>query len=170
MLSALPTDPAFGAITRRYNGLPAWKMVGGYAKMLASPEDKLLAVRAGLIAEEWATMTAAQHRIFAEEMGNEVSKRLAAGVLRASGLAAYTQAGRWAFGMEFLSHLTGLVSKSFDELDPRLARAMKRHGLTRAIGTSFAIRRSRSTAAPVGSSRRTSRISAPAARPTSCCR
>jgi hypothetical protein len=131
-LSAVPTDPAFGAITRRYNGLPAWKMVGGYAKMLnpLSAEDRKLAVRAGLIAEEWAHMTAAQHRVFAEEMGNEVSKRLAAGVLRASGLAAYTQAGRWAFGMEFLGHLTNLVGKSFDELDPRLARAMQRHGIS----------------------------------------
>jgi hypothetical protein len=32
ILSALPTDPAMGAITRRFNGLPAWKMVGGYSR------------------------------------------------------------------------------------------------------------------------------------------
>jgi hypothetical protein len=142
ILSAVPTDPAFGAVTRRFNGLPAWKMFGGYLKMMnpLGAEDRKLAVRAGLIAEEWAHMTAAQHRIFSEEMGNEVSKRLAAGVLRASGLAAYTQAGRWAFGMEFLGHLTNLVDKGFGELDPRLSRAMLRHGI--GADTWDAIRRS----------------------------
>src|SRR5207253_1723734 len=69
-------------------------------------------------------------RIFSEEFGNERAKRLAAGVLRASGLAAYTQAGRWAFGMEFLGHLTNLVNKPLDALDPPLQRAFARHGLS----------------------------------------
>jgi hypothetical protein len=134
VLSAVPTDPAFGAITRRFNGLPAWKMAGGYAKMLnpLSGEDRLLAVRSGLIAEEWAHMTAAQHRILNEEFSGDVPKRLAAGVLRVSGLAAYTQGGRWAFGMEFLGHLTNQAGKSFDQLDPRLQRAMTRHGISTA--------------------------------------
>jgi hypothetical protein len=131
ILSALPTDPAFGAITRRFNGLPAWKMVGGYLKLLnpLSAEDRKFAVRAGLIAEEWAHMTAAQHRIMVEEIGSEVGRRLASGVLRGSGLAAYTQAGRWAFGMEFLAHLTDQVGKRFDELDKPLANALERHGI-----------------------------------------
>jgi hypothetical protein len=131
ILSALPTDPAFGAITRRFNGLPAWKMFGGYLKLLnpLSAEDRKLAVRAGLIAEEWAHMTAAQHRILARRSGAKSAKRLAAGVLRASGLAAYTQAGRWAFGMEFLAHLTDQVGKRFDKLDKPLQRALERHGI-----------------------------------------
>jgi hypothetical protein len=152
ILSALPTDPAFGAVTRAFNGIPVTGMVGGYAKLLnpASAEDRLFAVRAGLIAEEWANMAAGQNRILQEELTGEVSRRLAAGVLRASGLAAYTQAGRWAFGMEVLAHLTNQVGKGFDELDPRLAGAMKRHGISPAIGTRSARRRSRSTAAPGG--------------------
>jgi hypothetical protein len=131
ILSAAPTDPAFGAVTRAFNGLPVWKMFGGYLKMLnpLSAEDRLLAVRAGLIAEEWAKMTAAQHRILNEELTGEVARRLAEGTLRVSGLAAYTQAGRWAFGMEFLGHLTNLVGRRFDELDPPLQRAMLRHGI-----------------------------------------
>jgi hypothetical protein len=134
ILSALPTDPAFGAVTRRFNGLPAWKMFGGYAKMLnpLSAADRKFAVRAGLIAEEWARMTAAQHRILNEELTGEVARRLAEGTLRVSGLAAYTQAGRWAFGMEFLAHLTDESSKPFAELDGRLQRAMLRHGIDAA--------------------------------------
>jgi hypothetical protein len=131
ILSALPTDPAFGAITRKFNGLPAWRMFGGYLKQLnpLDDADRKLAVRAGLIAEEWSHMTAAQHRILAEELTGEWSRRLASGVLRISGLAAYTQAGRWAFGMEFLGHLTDQAGKSFDQLDAPLARAMQRHGI-----------------------------------------
>jgi hypothetical protein len=131
ILSALPTDPAFGAITRRFNGLPVWKMVGGYLRMMnpVSAADRKFAVRAGLIAEEWGRMTAAQHRILGEEISSEVGRRLAEGTLRVSGLAAFTQAGRWAFGMEFLAHLTDQVEKGFDQLDGPLRRAMERHGI-----------------------------------------
>jgi hypothetical protein len=134
ILSALPTDPAFGLVTRRFNGLPAYKMIGGYTRLLnpANAADRKFAVRAGLIAEEWSRMTAAQHRILSEELTGRVARDLAEGALRISGLAAYTQAGRWAFGMEFLGHLTDQVAKRFDELDPRLARAMERHGITPA--------------------------------------
>jgi hypothetical protein len=131
ILSAAPTDPAFGAVTRRFNGLPVWKMFGGYLKHLnpLSGADRRFAVRSGLIAEEWAKMTAAQHRILNEELTGGIASRLAEGTLRVTGLAAYTQAGRWAFGMEFLGHLTDQVGKGFDKLDPKLARAMQRHGI-----------------------------------------
>lgn len=131
ILSALPTDPAFGAVTRGFNGIPVTGMVGGYLRM-ASAEDRAFAVRAGLIAEEWAHMAAGQHRVLQEELSGEFSKRLASGVLRASGLAGYTQAGRWAFGMEVLSHLTNQVGKRFDQLDGKLSRAMQRHGISAA--------------------------------------
>jgi hypothetical protein len=49
ILSAAPTDPAFGAVTRRFNGLPVWKMFGGYLKHLnpLSGADRRFAVRSG---------------------------------------------------------------------------------------------------------------------------
>jgi hypothetical protein len=131
VLSAAPTDPMFGVITRKFNGLPATGIIGGYAKMLnpASAADRRFAVRAGLIAEEWSHMISAAHRDLSEEMTSERARRLSSGVLRASGLAAYTQAGRWAFGMEFLGHLTDERGKAFDALDAPLQRAMQRHGI-----------------------------------------
>jgi hypothetical protein len=99
-------------------------MVGGYLKLLnpLSAEDRKFAVRAGLIAEEWAHMTAAQHRIMVEELGSEVGAASLPACSADLGLAAYTQAGRWAFGMEFLAHLTDQVGKRFDELDKPLQR------------------------------------------------
>lgn len=129
-ISAL-TDVSFGAVTRAFNGLPVRKMLGNYMSQLnpASAADRKFAVRAGLIAEEWAHRTAGQHRMFAEEVSAEWASRLASGVLNLSGLNAWTQAGRWAFGMEFLGHLTDQMGKRFAELDPRLARQLEGHGI-----------------------------------------
>jgi len=129
ILSALPTDPQFGAIARRFNGLPVMPMLTNYIKGMAAPEFRQQAVRAGLIAESWATMAAGQHRFLGEELTGEVARRMATGVLRASGLERFTQAGRWAFGMEFLGHVTDQVGKGFGDLDPALARSMQRYGI-----------------------------------------
>lgn len=133
-LSAVPTDPAWGAITRSFNGLPVWKIFGSYLRQLnpLSAEDRLAAVRSGLIAEEWARMGASQYRVLNEELTGQVARRMAEATLRVSGHAAYVQAGRWAFGMEFLGHLTNQMGKSLEELDPKLQRAFARHGITAA--------------------------------------
>lgn len=130
IISAI-TDLSFGAVTRAFNGLPVRRMLTNYVKQLnpLSAKDRKLAVRAGLIAEEWAHLTASQHRFLGEELTGEFSRRLANGVLKASGLNAWTQSGRWAFGMEFLGHLTDQVGKSFDQLSPALQRTMRRNGI-----------------------------------------
>jgi hypothetical protein len=132
VLSALPTDPAFGAITRKFNGIPMWRMVGSYAKQLnpLSDGDRMKALRSGLIGEEWAHMMSASYRYLNEEMTGEVARRMSQAVLRASGLSWFTQAGRWAFGMDILGHLTAESHKSFGELDGALQRAFQRHGIT----------------------------------------
>lgn len=129
MLSAI-TDTAFQRSTRAYNGLRQAKMIGDYAKLFkpGALEDQRMAVRRGLIAEEWAGRTAGQNRYLNEELTGEVSRRLAEGVLRVSGLARWTQTGRWAFGMEFLSTLTEQRAKTFGSLDPALRGAMERYG------------------------------------------
>lgn len=133
-LSAVPTDPAWGAITRSFNGLPVRKIFLSYLKQLnpLSDADRRFAVRSGLIAEEWARMAASQYRILNEEITGAVARRMAEATLRVSGHAAYVQAGRWAFGMEFLGHLTDQAGKSFEELSPKLQRGFQRHGITPA--------------------------------------
>jgi hypothetical protein len=121
-------------VARRFNGLPATSTIGEYVKLLnpASDADRRFAVRRGLIAEEWASMTAAQNRYLAEELTGEVASRLAEGTLRLSGLTAWTQAGRWAFGMEFLDTLQGQFGKRLAELEPALRRTLERYGFTAA--------------------------------------
>lgn len=132
-LSALG-DTAFQASTRAYNGLRQTTLLRDYAKLFkpGAIEDQKMAVRRGLIAEEWASRTAAQSRYLNQELTGEVSRRLAEGVLRLSGLSRWTQAGRWAFGMEFLGTLTEQRGKALGELDPALRGAMERYGFTAA--------------------------------------
>lgn len=132
-LSAV-SDLGFQFATRRYNGLPVVAMMKDYLKLIrpGAVEDQRLAVRLGLIAEEWSNRTAAQGRYLTEELTGETSRRLAEGVLRLSGLQRWTQAGRWAFGMEFLGHITDESVKAFDRLDPRFRTTLERYGFDAA--------------------------------------
>lgn len=129
-LSAV-TDLAFQFSTRRYNGLPAAGMIRDYVKLMrpGSRADQRLAVRLGLIAEEWGQRSSAQGRYLNEELTGERSRRLAEGVLRASGLSHWTQAGRWAFGMEFMGHITDESVKPFDKLDAPFRATLERNGI-----------------------------------------
>lgn len=125
------TDMAFGATTRAFNGLPVARMIGDYAKLFkpGSIEDQKLAVRLGLIAEEWSSRTAAQGRYLGEELTGEVSRRLAEGVLRASGLMRWTQAGRWAHGMQLMGAITDARGTGFGQLDKGFAGLLQRYGI-----------------------------------------
>lgn len=129
-LSAV-TDLGFQWSARRFAGVPASSTLGGYLRQLnpASAEDRLFAVRAGLIADQWSTMASGSHRYLNEELTGEISRRLAEGVLRVSGLSAWTQAGRWAFGMEAISTITGSAARSFDQLDPAFRGTLERYGV-----------------------------------------
>lgn len=124
-------DVAFQRMARKFNGLSTFDTLGGYLKLLspANEADRKLAVRLGLIAEEWSQMAAAQSRYTGEAVSSEVSARLAQFTLRASGLSAWTQAGRWAFGMEFLGMLGDRAGRRFDALEPELQQALTRYGI-----------------------------------------
>ncbi len=128
------SDFAFGAARRAFNGLGQASQFGDYLKLMrpGSIEDQKLAIRRGLIAEEFASRTAGQSRYLMEEMTGEWSRRLASGVLRASGLARHTQAMRWVYGMEALSTYTEQAGKSLDQLEPALRGALQRYGIDAA--------------------------------------
>lgn len=132
VISAVPTDPTFGAVTRKFNGLPAAGMVRDYVKLFrpGAQADQELAVRLSGIAEEWSKRAGGQQRVLGEELTSEVAKRLAEGALRVTGLNRYTEAGRWAMGMTFVSHITGERGKAFAELDGPFQRALGRYGIT----------------------------------------
>ncbi len=126
------TDVNFSRIARRMNGLPQTKTLSQYLKLLqplGAEEKGKLAIRLGLTAEGWSTLAAAQMRYVGDISGPEVTRRIADFVMRASLLSPMTQAGRWAFGMEFLGTLADNVGKSFNELDPMFRKAMERYNI-----------------------------------------
>lgn len=118
----------------RFDRIPAMQVLKRYAGLMnpRNMEDRALAARLGLVSEEWTNMAAAQWRYSGEELSHEISRRLAEGVLRASGLATHTEAAQMAFGLEMLSTLTQARSRSFGQLDEGFARMLQRHGIGEA--------------------------------------
>lgn len=128
------SDQATQLLARQMNGVPAASQLWSQIKLLnpANVEDRALAMRMGLIAEEASQMAAGTARMTGEELTGEWARRLAEGTMRVSGLSAVTQAGRWAFGMDFLAHITAERGKGFAQLDPAFRGAFERYGMTAA--------------------------------------
>jgi len=122
VLSAV-SDLNFQRLARSMSGLKETNIINDYIKQLnplKSEERSKIAIRTGLIAEGWMTVAAAQMRYIGDITGPEITRRLADSILKISGLSPFTNAGRWAFGLEFFGTLADNVGKTFDELDPAL--------------------------------------------------
>jgi hypothetical protein len=129
-LSAV-SDIGFGVATRKFNGLPAARILADYLKQLnpASQADRRLAARMGFAADTWTGGVAAHARLLGEELTGEVSRRIADGVIRGSGLAALTDAGRGANGLAFVGHVTDMSVNRWDQLDAPFQAVLERYGI-----------------------------------------
>lgn len=125
------TDHAFSYSRASFNKLSSAVGVPSYLKMMApgSIEAQKMAVRRGLIAEEWAHRTAGQSRYFMEELAGSIPRNVANFVLRTSGLNRHTQSKRWVFGMEMLATFTEQAGKAFDQLEPEHRGVLARYGM-----------------------------------------
>jgi len=129
------TDLGFQKHTATQLGIafgPLFKRVFKNLNPLNVEERGKIALRSGLIAESWIGLAQTQARFAGEMTGPQITQRFSDVVMRASGLTAWTQAGRHAFGMELMGNLGDLVSKSFDTLDPRMQKALTRYGFDNA--------------------------------------
>jgi hypothetical protein len=118
--------------TARYNQVPQMKALGRYVKLWVpgNVEDRALAVRLGLVTDDWVNLSSASYRYTGEELTGEVTRRMADFVLRAQGLSRHTRNAQWAFGMEFVGHLTAMRARGFGALDPGLQRQMARYDIS----------------------------------------
>lgn len=130
-ISAL-SDLSTQRITAGMNGLSSVRLGARILKTMNPLDagDRRLAVRLGLIAESWGAIASSQSRYVGEVTGPEISRRIADSILRATLLEPWTQAGRWAFGMEFMGTMADNVGKTFDQLPGMLRRGMQRYGIT----------------------------------------
>lgn len=143
------SDHATAMLTRRFNGLSVTREVSGYLKALnpADRSDAAFIRRMGVISDEFTGRMAGKGRMHLEddmggrlaaqggrklEAANEVSRRIADGVLRASGLNAHTVAMREATGMEFLSTARTYAEHGWDKLPPPWRRFLDRNGIDAA--------------------------------------
>lgn len=133
MLSSV-SDFATLRQTSAFNGLEATKVIARYASLLnpANPEHRHAAARTGLVAESWVRRAAGATRDQAEIVGPELAGRVAEFVMRASGLSPHTDAGKMAFGMEYLAYLADHSGKKLASLPEPTQKAFARHGITEA--------------------------------------
>lgn len=132
------SDIGFQAMTSNYNNIPAFKVLSRQLSLMnpANEADRIAAVKMGLIAEAWLGRAHGSNR-YADVYGTGITAKAAEGVMRASLLAPWTDAGRKAFGMEFGSMLADNFSKSLDELDSSVKRAFKTYGIEQADWDAF---------------------------------
>lgn len=124
-------DAATQAVTRKFNGLPVMKTITDYLGLLTpgSGEDLAHIISMGGTADYWADASAAINRLTGEEWGNEVTRRLAEGTLRASGLSRFTMVGRAVYFRENVRMMAREVGKGWDHLDPAFRGMFERYGL-----------------------------------------
>ena len=126
------TDLSYQRVAAQFAGLPMTGILKRYVKLFRPTvnADQKLAVRSGLVAENWATLAVAQQRYATEVTGPEFARRLADFTMRASFLSPWTQAGKWAFGMEFMGFLADQRRLAIDNLPAPLARTLQRYGFS----------------------------------------
>ena len=125
------SDIAFLQKTASFNGIPAMKVFQRQLSLMnpSNTADRLLAVKMQLTADAWVTRALAANR-FTEVTGAGFSAKMADFTMRASLLSSWTDAGRKAFGMEFLGLIGEQVGKTFDEMPIELRSGFQRYGIT----------------------------------------
>ena len=126
------SDIGFQKIATNMNGTSFVNTMANYTKLMnpANKSDRELATQMGLVAESAASVALGARRYDAETAVQTVGSRLSDTVLRASLLTPSTQAGRWAFGMEFLGMLARNKEKRLDQLDDAVRGSFDRYGIT----------------------------------------
>ena len=122
------TDVGFQGAAARKIGLNPGKVVSRMAKELVG--DPAAAARKGIIADQLANVGAAQARYMGEVFTPETAARLSDFVMRASGLAKWTEAGRHAFQLETMGLLAANAERPWSAIDAPLRLVLARKGFT----------------------------------------
>ena len=133
-LSAI-TDAQTQRVAARFSGLNQTRLLGRILKQLmplGSAEKGRLAVRLGLGADNWVSTAISAQRYFGDITGPEVTRRISDFTMRLSGLSPMTQAGRQAFGLEYLGNMADNVGKTWDELPEMMREGFNRHQITKS--------------------------------------
>jgi hypothetical protein len=125
------SDIAYQRMTSKFLGMPAGASVKRAISLMnpANADDRLFAVKLGLMADAWKARGLAANR-YTEVTGTGKSAKFTDFVMKASLLSPWTDAGRKGFGMEFSSYIADNVGKRLDELPDALQRGLETYGIT----------------------------------------
>jgi len=132
-LLAILGDMGTARVVSRIAGLPQSKMMGRMlGTMVAGKATKREFIRAGLIAEGWSAVAFGQSRYIGDVMGPNITRRISDFTMNASLLSPWTQASRWAVGMEYMGFFADNIGKKFDELSSKNQRLLRQYGVDAA--------------------------------------
>ena len=128
------SDFNWSRITSKFNGLKSQKANIETLKLLkdgvkSNKARSRIAIRSGLIAEHWSTISGVQARYLNDIDAPMFAKRISDVVLRGSGLSHLTQSGKWGFGMSVMGTFADESGKVFSKLDPNLQKQLKKYGI-----------------------------------------
>lgn len=141
MLSAI-SDTSFTALTSAYRGLSSAAVYKNTIGLLnpTNKEDRVFAVQMGLTADAMIGASTGANR-FGETYGIGRTAKVSEAVMRFSGLTAWTDAGRKAFGMEYSAALAKQSNTAWGELPSRFRKGMEDYNISKADWDSFRSKR-----------------------------
>jgi len=122
-------DIALVQLTASFNGLPATKIFMQAAKLFANENDRVAAIMMGLPGDVFVSRAGASTR-YADVNGTNWATATADTVIRASGLAPWTDSLRSAYGMVAMEMIASHASKSFKQLPKNFRRSLENYGIT----------------------------------------
>lgn len=126
------SDVVTNTLTARFNGLSQMGLIKNTFKLLTSEEYQGFAVQLGLVADGWAKIAGTSQRYAGEIMQKGFFAKGADVLMKASLLEPWTNAGQWAFGLEFTGMLGRSADKAFKQLPKDLQKTFQRYGLSEA--------------------------------------
>ena len=130
-LSAV-TDPVYGKMTRAFNGIPSTQFIQRTLTQLnpANESDRAFAAHMGMVMDSWTSQALSGARFAGEMDPAGISSKLSESMFRATGLTAWTQAQRHAFGLDFQWHLGRQMGIPLSEVETKFQAMMRRYGIT----------------------------------------
>lgn len=129
-LLAILGDIGTARVASRIAGMPQSRMMANMLKtMVASNATKQEFLRAGLIAESWSAVAFGQSRYIGDILGPRMTRVISDATMNISLLSPWTQASRWAVGMEYMGVFADSAGKTFDQLPSKNQRLLSQYGI-----------------------------------------
>lgn len=134
IVSAVPTDSVMATWAARSNSIPVVDFMGRVFSQInpASDADRRFAMRMGIVSHAVMDSAIGSKRFADEVVGQGITGRMASFVIRAQGLAAWTNSVKNAFMMEMSGHIADEAGKPLAEVSAPLRGMFARYGISAA--------------------------------------